>query len=224
MTIITRDVRAALGITICLIVLALPTPPASASALGQQAVFLVCGETGVGNIDAREDGPTRWTSRAPGDGDVPCVHHTRPTSTNAVPAESLRMQGTFAGLLDAVTIGMWATQCCVARLTDPLFGIGLSTYYTVVIDGDVVIRDREIVLSPARSLGGVEYYEVTITDLGLLDPETDTGIHDIEVHLEAFNYGDQESTTYSWGNASVASGLVFNPSRPAAATISTKSR
>lgn len=207
--------------------------PASAGPLDAQfrreRVFFHCSEpTRVGNANLVAGAIPSWDTTAPssvqgGEGcttadvnGVVLVVDPQENPTDGV------WTGTFTGNLDKLTIHAHCMLCVGTARADGAATIGIR----LTIDGEPITGDGATshdVAAVEDNSGVTQLYELTVTNIGIKEPNTDTngdgvgdnpfGTEEHEITLTLDGYGVDTNTFGQWvyDTSEVDSGITFNP-------------
>lgn len=193
--------------------LAVVVPNASRAAEAPSAVYLHCGADKVGSQTAAVYG---WNATKP-TASVTTGAGCAQVDSDKLDGDGIRLEGTHTGLLDTMTIRMWVIDA------GPVRAGAYAEWYVdtaVTIDDGLISGGAEVHVVPvASSTGASRLLAITVTGIGLTNPETDAGSHTIAIDLETASYLDGDQIAWVLDTSEVDSGVVFNPATLAPAKL-----
>lgn len=215
-------------------------PASAATPLPTQQVYFHCPSSGVKVLNtAAVTGETVWDTKAPtasvttgaGCGFVDDGVNSGTAQTSIYDAH---VQGTFTGDLDSLTVQFHDIAVGTSRVDDELtvdvrLTIDGQSMFDVepsgseVVPGDVPARATVPVTLVRSATGASSLAEFTITDLGFLTPEPAEGEPAAEPveHSLLLTVEGPSDVVSGWvmDTTETPSGILFNPAKPAAATV-----
>ena len=216
--------------------------PASAGPLDPQfrseRVYFHCSApTPSGNVNFLADGSLpSWNTTAPGgvaEGNGCLTSDANGVLIVVEPQENPTdgvWRGTFTGNLKALTVHAHCFLCVGTARADGAATIGLR----VAIDGEAITGDGTVshdVTAVEDNSGITQLYEFSVTDIGFVEPNTDTngdGIgdnpfgsvqHTITLTLEGYSAATNTFGHWAYDADEANSGITFNPATLAATKI-----
>ena len=190
--------------------------------LRHERTYFVCQDYRGQDKVQNQSNPGKWTTTAPtasytsGAGcvlvDSGVLHNP---DGDAGGGGDAAFAGTYTGNLSSLTVHMHDVDGVLTRANiSP--GTRINAY--IEVDGQAVYNMRGLQLKPvAGPIRTTALAEFTVTDLNLLE-EPDLKEHEVAVIIGVY-YSD-DVHTWAWGASEIASGISFNPTKPAATVVS----
>jgi hypothetical protein len=220
----------------------LTAQPASAGPLDPQfrseRVYFHCanGPTRVGNVNLQAGSIPTWNTTAPASITTGAGCSTADANGVLIVVEPQEnptdgvWKGTFTGNLNTLTVHAHCFMCVGTARTDGAGTLGVR----LAIDGEAITGDGTAshdVTAVEDNSGVTQLYQFSVTDIGFVEPNTDTngdGIgdnpfgqqqHDITLTIEGYDAATNTFGQWVYGNSEADSGITFNPATLAATRI-----
>ena len=198
--------------------------------LSTQQVFFVCGADKVDNVRRAQGGPApTWGTAKPAASvstGAGCGTVDSPFTQTAVDnMYDSTWSGKVTGNLDAVTVELHSIDVARSRAA----GTG-QLQVRLLVDGEELTPGAQglgaaVTVTPVpSSTRASDAYVFTVTGLGFTG-EGDQGVHEVTLQVNGGAVIQRGPSVmdavhgFVWGASVVPSGLVFNPAKPAAATL-----